>query len=110
MFAEAARAPLGCRHMRSLLAVLVLVWGVGCGEVPSSDVDAGTLPGGMPLTPVAPAAGKAMYQGQQRLFRTTAGTTCSGRVAASMAGTGFCYLASDDNVKCAGLVGGTTYG
>ena len=96
--------------MRSLLAVLVLAWGVGCGEVPGDGADAGNMPSGTPVTPVAPAPGKVMYQGQQRLFRTTTGTTCSGRVAASMAGTGFCYLASDDSVKCAGLVGGTTYG
>lgn len=101
--------------MRSLLAVLVLAMATGmsfgCGEVPVSDVDGGTDgPNGSPVTPVAPAAGKVMYQGQQRLFRTSTGTSCSGRVAASMGGTGFCYLAADDNVKCAGLVGGTTYG
>jgi hypothetical protein len=96
--------------MRSLLAVILLAV-IGCGEVPASNVDGGTDgPTGTPVTPVAPAAGRAMYQGQQRLFRTTTGATCTGRVAASMAGTGFCYLGADDNVKCAGLVGGTTYG
>jgi hypothetical protein len=97
--------------MHSSLSVLVLAMAVGCGEVPVSPVDGGVDgPSGTPVTPVAPSAGKAMYQGQQRLFKTTTGATCAGRVAASMAGTGFCYLAADDNVKCAGLVGETTYG
>ena len=90
----------------------------GCGEVgnkptldaSSSDgaTDATAVP--VPVTAVAPTVGNAMYQGTQRDFRTQLGTTCKGRVAASMGGTGFCYLAADDNVKCAGVVGGVDYG
>ena len=79
-----------------------------CGEL-ASERDAG--PGGVPVAAVAPAmAGKAMYQGTQRLFKTEGGGTCAGRAAASMGAGGFCYLASDDSVKCAGMVGNTSYG
>jgi hypothetical protein len=97
---------------------IALVVSSGCGEVASTNVDA---PGGgdggapdapgarTPLTAVAPTVGNAMYQGAQRDFRTQGGT-CKGRVAASMAGTGFCYLAADDNVKCSGVIGGVNYG
>src|SRR5262249_35718774 len=35
---------------------------------------------------------------------------CNARVAASMGGTGFCFLAADDNVKCAGVVGTVSFG
>lgn len=80
----------------------------GCGALPSEG-DAG--PGGTPVAAVAPAmAGVAMYQGTQRLFKTEGGGTCEGRAAASMGAGGFCYLASDDSVKCAGMVGNTNYG
>jgi hypothetical protein len=51
-----------------------------------------------------------MYQGGQTLFKTQLGTTCTGRVAASMGNVGFCYLAASDDVKCAGRVGGIDYG
>ena len=98
--------------MRGLVLLSLGLWLLGCGDLPSEEIDAG--PGGnsgVPVAPVAPTmAGKAMYQGTQRLFKTAAGSTCTGRVAASMGASGFCYLASDDSVKCAGLVGGNTYG
>jgi hypothetical protein len=64
----------------------------------------------VPVTAVAPTVAKPMYQGGQTTFKTQLGTTCTGRVAASMGGAGFCYLAANDDVKCAGMVGGTNYG
>jgi hypothetical protein len=100
-----------------LCAALVL----GCGSV-SEQPDAG---GGddqpdasgdappaaaVPVAPVAPAVGNAMYQGTQRQFHTDTGATCTGRVAASMGQRGFCYLAADDTVQCAGSIAGTSYG
>lgn len=91
-------------------AALALGAGIGCGSVggdSDAPVDSVT---GAPLTPVAPAVGRVMYQGTQRQFKTTTGGTCNGRVAASMGGTGFCFLAADDQVKCAGVVGGMSYG
>lgn len=95
----------------SLLAVLVVLVWCGCGSVPGDGSDGGMdANGGTPVTPVAPSSGRAMYQGTQRLFKTSMGGTCTGRVAASMSGTGFCYLAADDSVKCAGLIGGVNYG
>jgi hypothetical protein len=99
--------------MRRCFVLLALGLWMGCGELPSEEMDAGPDGGGggIPSTPVSAAvAGKAMYQGTQRLFKTTTGTTCGGRVAASMGAGGFCYLAADDTVKCAGLVGGNNYG
>jgi hypothetical protein len=62
------------------------------------------------VAPLAPTVQTPMYQGGQRDFRTQNGGTCKGRVAASMGVAGFCYLAADDNVKCAGLVGSVNYG
>jgi hypothetical protein len=94
----------------SLAATAALALGAACGSVegdPDGGPDGG---GGTPVTPVAPSAGKAMYQGQQRVFRTTSGGTCNGRVAAGMSGTGFCFLAADDTVKCAGTIGPIVYG
>jgi hypothetical protein len=73
----------------------------------SKTADAGPT---LALRPVAPTIAHSMYQGAQDLFTTQLGTTCHGRVAASMGETGFCYLASDDNVKCAGTIGGVNYG
>ncbi len=118
------------RMWRSL-AIVVVCW--GCGKVTDNAATDGATGDGaagdgsttdaleidgpstdaavpVPVTAVAPTVGNAMYQGTQRDFRTQLGTTCRGRVAASMGGTGFCYLAADDSVKCAGVVGGINYG
>jgi hypothetical protein len=97
------------------LAITMLV--AACGDVknPQKPADAGpdtpqdaAIPA--PVAPAAPTAAMPMYQGTQRAFKTQLGTTCKGRVAASMAGSGFCFLASDDNVKCAGVIGGVNFG
>jgi hypothetical protein len=103
--------------MRTALAIAALFVMIGCGSVkspatvdaPVTDPDApATIP--TPATSIAPTVGTPMYQGSQTHFKTQLGTTCTGRVAASMAGTGFCYLAADDNVKCAGVIGGVNFG
>ena len=65
---------------------------------------------GAAISPVAPSAAHPMYQGGQQLFKTHSGATCTGRVAASMSNGGFCYLAANDDVRCAGVVGETDYG
>jgi hypothetical protein len=113
-------------HHRSISALL-LAFLAGCGDMhhaaldaphrvdavlDSSAVDAAPDSSRVaaPVTPVAPTASMAMYQGTQRLFTTQLGTTCPGRVAASMGGTGFCFLASDDTVRCAGVIGSVDYG
>src|SRR5687768_12643208 len=88
--------------MRWSLAVLVLC--VGCGG-DKDDGDPDT-----PIAPVAPTAGNVMYQGGQWQFRTRLGDTCTGRVAASMGGSGFCFLGADDDVKCAGTIGDVVVG
>jgi hypothetical protein len=100
------------------IAMVTLAW--GCGSVTDTPPDgpggggdgpAGdSAPQGVPVAPVAPSVEVPMYQGAQREFRTQLGGTCKGRVAASMGTTGFCYLAADDDVKCAGLIGGVDYG
>ncbi|MEO7732867.1 MAG: hypothetical protein ABIY55_18020, partial [Kofleriaceae bacterium] len=98
----------------------------GCGSVqatPPTDgavdaavvmIDAAGLDGPtatpVPVTPVAPTVEHPMYQGSQTLFKTQLGTTCTGRVAASMSRAGFCYLAASDDVKCAGSIGDVSYG
>lgn len=95
-----------------LVAVLAVAL-AACGSVPEGEPDAavdGNDNSGTPRSAVAPSAGKPMYQGTQRTFKTTSGGTCRGRVAASMGSTAFCYLSADDNVKCAGLLAGTDYG
>jgi hypothetical protein len=73
----------------------------------SSGGDAMALPS--PVAPLAPKVGTPLYQGGQTRFKTATGT-CTGRVAASMAGTGFCYLAANDDVRCSGMIGGVNYG
>ncbi len=70
----------------------------------------GPPPATLAVAPVAPGAAQPMYQGGQTRFRTSSGALCSGRVAASMAGTAFCYLAADDDVRCAGVIAGIDYG
>jgi len=57
------------------------------------------------VTPVAPTPGHWMYQGSQTAFRRGDGTTCTGRVAASMGERSFCYLAANNDVRCAGRIG-----
>jgi len=90
-----------------------------CGEVKNNggdDVDGGVdsqtdAPAmAVPVTAAAPSVAAPMYQGTQTLFATDTGGTCTGRVAASMGGTSFCFLASDDSVKCAGQVDATNFG
>ncbi|CAN5923567.1 hypothetical protein BH11MYX3_BH11MYX3_42530 [soil metagenome] len=112
--------------VRALAVGVTLVW-FGCGSVkdqpsdaptgngdarqidaPGSGIDA--PPTAVPTTPVAPTLADPAYQGSQRKFTTQLGTTCTGRVAASMGGTGFCFLAADDSVKCAGVIGGVSFG
>ncbi|MBA2543426.1 MAG: hypothetical protein H0V17_27540 [Deltaproteobacteria bacterium] len=102
---------------RCWLAVLALT---ACGAVKSNNPndDAGVdgpasdgPPGlAVPVTSIAPSVAEPMYQGSQTLFRTDQGGTCTGRVAASMAGGGFCFLAADDTVKCAGQIDATSFG
>jgi hypothetical protein len=115
--AYADRSTIGA--MRKLFAIaMVLVLATACGSVNDAKVDAppgdGTRDDGMQPTGVvsaaAPTVQTPMYQGSQREFRTQAGGTCKGRTAASMGVAGFCYLAADDNVKCAGIVGSVNYG
>src|SRR5262249_49146833 len=77
--------------------------------VDAGGADAPSHRGEPTMSPVAPRAG-FMYQGGQTKFRTAAGAICTGRVAASMSTSGFCFLASNDEVMCAGLIGGTNYG
>jgi hypothetical protein len=80
-------------------------------DAPTQPIDAGIdAPTPVPVTPIAPTVARPMYQGTQRDFTTQLGGTCRGRVAASMGGGAFCYLAADDNVKCAGVVAGVNYG
>ena len=99
--------------------VIACVATMACGSVtnhdvsdaPPADSSSDAAPNSpVPITPVAPTVGTPMYQGGQTSFKTQLGTTCTGRVAASMGGAGFCYLAANDDVKCAGLVGGINYG
>jgi hypothetical protein len=106
--------------MREIFAVAAIGLAAGaCGndievlrvDAPAPDVGGGDGQiGEVPVAPLAPAAGMAMYQGGQRDFRTQRGGTCKGRVAAAMAGTGFCFLAADDSVKCAGVIAGLDHG
>jgi hypothetical protein len=106
--------------MRQLFAIaMAMVMAGACGEVDGVRVDAppgddGGMDDGpmaaVPVAPVPPAVGRPAYQGGQRQLRTQLGGTCTGRIAASMSGTGFCYLAADDNVKCSGVIGGVNYG
>ena len=115
-----------------LILGIVAALAAGCGSVSSSAIDAtagddatttdapATLidappipidaPLPVPVAPVAPTVSNPMYQGTQRDFTTQLGGTCRGRVAASMGNTGFCFLAADDNVKCAGVVAGVNFG
>jgi hypothetical protein len=51
-----------------------------------------------------------MYQGTQRKFMTSSGSTCNGRVAAQLSADGFCFLAADDSLKCAGVAGNQNFG
>jgi hypothetical protein len=61
----------------------------------------------VPIAPIAPTMQVPMYQGSQTRFKVAGSyATCTGRVAASMSLSGFCYLAADDRVMCAGTVGG----
>lgn len=104
----------------SFAIAMVMTFGLGCGKVSDTRPDGSgggdgppatdAPPGAVPVAPLPPAVGLAMYQGTQRDFRTQLGGTCRGRVAASMGGTGFCYLAADDNVKCAGVIAGVDFG
>lgn len=105
---QSERSFVGTSGGLVLLAAALAACGSVPGE-PDAAVD-GNDNSGTPRTAAAPSAGKPMYQGTQRLFKTTSGGTCRGRVAASMSATAFCYLSADDNVKCAGLLGGTDYG
>jgi hypothetical protein len=103
--------------------VVSMFFVAGCGNVvrstaDSNDKDSPTSDAGktdalvavFAKTPQAPTAARPMFQGSQTLFATNIGATCSARVAASMAERGFCFLAADDNVKCAGTVGGKQFG
>ncbi len=106
------------------VAIGVVFACLGCGSVKDHGTDApagnGDAPGidapgidaatAVPTKPVAPTLADTAYQGSQRKFTTQLGTTCTGRVAASMGGSGFCFLAADDNVKCAGMIGGVSFG
>jgi hypothetical protein len=107
--------------MGKFFAIAMVIFVCGCGSVQDTPPDGpggggdgpapDTMPpSGVPVAPVAPTVERPMYQGTQREFRTQLGGTCQGRIAASMGSTGFCYLAADDNVKCAGVVGGVNYG
>lgn len=109
--------------MRTAAWLVAYGLAAGCGSVSPSPItpDAAAPPGDaaatdalgpppVPVTPVAPTVEHPMYQGSQTLFKTQLGTTCTGRVAASMGNVGFCYLAASDDVKCAGRVGGIDYG
>lgn len=77
-----------------------------CPGFAGADAD----PGGPARTPVAPDGRNAMYQGGQQRFLTAARRPCIGRVAASMARRGFCFLTAGDDVVCAGQIGGVDYG
>jgi hypothetical protein len=98
------------------LGMISMVSTLACGSVgdrATADAAApadGSPPATLAVAPVAPSAAQPMYQGGQSRFRTASGTICTGRVAASMAGTGFCYLAADNDVRCAGVIGGVDYG
>ncbi len=105
--------------MREIFAIAALgLWIGACGndvevlgdaQIRDGAVGEG-LPAAAPVAPLAPTADLPMYQGGQRDFRTQRGGTCKGRVAAAMASTGFCFLAADDRVKCAGLIAGIDHG
>ena len=95
--------------MRSLCLFAFVLW-LGCGELPMEPDGGGLPPSTIAASPIAPSAGKRMYQGTQRQLKTVSGGVCNARVAASISGSGFCFLAADDNVKCAGTVGGVVHG
>jgi hypothetical protein len=115
--AYADRSTIGAMSKLFAIAMASALVG-GCGGSNDTQVDAPPgdgarddgMPSGTPVSAAAPTAQTPMYQGSQREFRTQGGGTCKGRAAASMGVAGFCYLAADDNVKCAGIVGATNYG
>ena len=64
----------------------------------------------VPLTPLAPSNNRPMFQGSQHWFLSKENAVCTSRTAASISDTAFCFLAADDNVKCAGTTGGVNFG
>lgn len=78
-------------------------------DAPPADSSGDAMVMPSPVAPLAPKVGSPLYQGGQTRFKTATGT-CTGRVAASMGGTGFCYLAASDDVRCSGMIGGVNYG
>jgi hypothetical protein len=97
------------------LALGVILALAACGDVKDNmKMDGGNADAPpsapKPVTPVAPTVAMPMYQGGQTVFKTDAGTTCTGRVAASMGSGGFCFLAADDSVKCSGKIDATSFG
>ena len=85
--------------MRPSLTLIALAAGCGLADAPL-----------VSLKPLAPTADEHLYQGMQTRFVDGHGVECSARVAASMGPSAFCYLGADDDVKCAGTVGGVDYG
>jgi hypothetical protein len=86
-------------QLTSLTNVSVFI--TGNNEVLSCDPGA--------LTPSAPAAGAFMWQSLQTHFQR-GGAACTGRTVAAMGDQAFCYLAADNQLKCAGRVYSRTFG
>lgn len=64
----------------------------------------------LPLTPVPPTAASFGWQGLQKQFKRSDGSTCTGAVTIAMGDQAVCFVAADDSLRCAGRVYMKTFG
>ena len=84
---------------------------IGCSENGGEAGDPNPNPGALAeLTPMAPPAGKFGWQSLYTAFKDRRGTPCTGAVTVAIGDQVTCYVAADDSLRCAGVVGSKNFG